>query len=256
MRVGICQLHIEWEDKDASMKKVIRYLNEAKEEGIDILFFPEMTLTGFSFNLEVAGDKRIGETIDRFVSVCSQLKIAAGFGWIEVVEGEKAKNHYTIVDDEGKVLLDYVKVHPFTFGGEAEYFQGGREIKYCHYKGHKISTAVCYDLRFPELFRMMDKDVSLVVVPANWPEERCGHWKCLTRARAIENQLYIAAVNCAGDMNGLHYSGDSTLYNPEGRELASITNEEGIISYEIPNNIEEYREVFNAVRDQKLQIGW
>lgn len=256
MRVGLCQIEIVWEDKDASMKRVISYLEEAKEKGIDILFFPEMTLTGFSFNLDVAGDKKYGDTISRFSSVCKQLKIAAGFGWIEVIEGEKAKNHYSIVDDEGKVILDYVKMHPFTFGGEAEYFQGGTELQYCYYKGHKISTGVCYDLRFPELFRMMEKDVSLVVIPANWPETRSEHWKALTKARAIENQLYVAAVNCVGTMNGLTYTGDSTLYDPDGRELVRISSDEGIISYEIPNNIEEYREVMNAVADQKLKIGW
>ncbi|MBR3771076.1 MAG: hypothetical protein IKL07_02285 [Clostridium sp.] len=182
--------------------------------------------------------------------------MAAGFGWTENPKGEKAKNHYSIVDDEGKLILDYVKVHPFTFGGEAKYFQGGTELAYCNYKGHKISTVVCYDLRFPELFRMMDKDVSLVVVPANWPEKRAGHWKCLSKARAIENQFYVAAVNCEGHINGFYYSGDSALYDPEGCEMVSLTNKEGIISYEIPNNIAEYREVFNAVSDQKLKIGW
>ena len=254
MKVALCQLSIMWEDKEETMKKAVSFMNEAKREKADIVFFPEMTLTGFSMQTLKTMDRKYGETIERFQNTCKEIGIAAGFGWVEGTEREKAKNHYSIVDDGGVLLSDYVKIHPFGYGGEGKHFQGGNKIVSCRYKEHIISTAICYDLRFPELFRIMDENCSLVVIPANWPASRREHWNCLLKARAIENQVYVAGVNCAGEMDGQYYSGDSVLLNPLGEELASITGKEGMIYYDILNDVEQYRRIFPVQKDRKIEI--
>lgn len=254
MRVGIGQINIIWEDKIQNMKKVQSYLMEAKEKEVDIVFFPEMTLTGFSMEVERTQDVQWGDTIEQFKTVCSEIGIAAGFGWVEGSTHEKAKNHYAIVDEQGNLLSDYTKIHPFTYGGEGNCFTGGEQIVSCKYKGHKISTAICYDLRFPELFRIMDLDSSLVVIPANWPAKRREHWQCLLQARAIENQVYVVGVNCVGQMDTLYYSGDSALYSPLGEKLISLSEEEGLLIYDVPNDIQKYRDEFPVRKDQKIEI--
>lgn len=254
MRVGLCQLNIIWENKSKTMEKVDHYLRYAKSRKAEILFFPEMTLTGFSMKVEVTEDQKAGDTIELFQKMCRKIGIAAGFGWVEGKTGEKAKNHYSIVNERGELLLDYVKIHPFGYGGEGKYFCGGKNLAVCDYKEHRVSVAICYDLRFPELFRIMDPLASLVVIPANWPAERKEHWNCLLKARAIENQVYVAGVNCVGIMNGSYYSGNSVIYNPKGREIARLNDKEGIILGDIKNDVITYREEFPVRRDQKIEI--
>lgn len=254
MKAALCQLSIIWENKEENIKKAVSFLEEAKRENADIVFFPEMTLTGFSMEILKTMDREDGATIKQFQNICKKLGIAAGFGWVSGTEEEKAKNHYSIVDDSGILLSDYIKIHPFGYGGEGKYFQGGKELVSCRYKEHIISTAICYDLRFPELFRIMDEKCSFVVVPANWPASRREHWNCLLKARAIENQVYVAGVNCAGEMDGQYYSGDSVLLNPLGEELASISEKEGMLYFDISNDVEEYRRIFPVQKDRKIEI--
>lgn len=266
MKIGICQLKIVWEEKEATRKKVVAFLTEAKKKEADIVFFPEMTLTGFSMNVEKTKDEQYGDTIGEFQQICKEIGIGAGFGWVEgTCEGNisgtgndvkrgKAHNHYAIVSDAGELLADYVKIHPFSYGAEAEYFEGGSQVVHCEYKEHKIGMAICYDLRFPELFRLMDEDCSLFVVPANWPARRRAHWSCLLQARAIENQVYVAGINCVGQMENQYYSGDSELFNPLGETLGKLVDEEGLILCEISNDVEEYRTKFPVRKDQKIQI--
>lgn len=254
MKVAVCQLQIEWEWKEKTMRKVVGYMEQAKGEQADIIFFPEMTLTGFSMEVEKTCDRYFGETIEQFKEQCSKLGIAAGFGWVEKNPGEMAKNHYSMVDKQGTLLSDYVKVHPFGYGGEGKHFQGGNEVVSCEFDGHVISTAICYDLRFPELFRIMDENSSLIVVPANWPAVRSQQWKCLLQARAIENQAYVIGVNCVGTMDRVYYSGDSAIYNPLGGTMAELRDIEGLLYVELVNDVNRYREQFPVRRDRKIEI--
>lgn len=254
MRVGICQYEIQWENKEKNMDKVMSYIAEAKAQNLDSIFLPEMSLTGFSMEVEKTKDEFASETIGKFEKLCKEQKIAVGIGWVEKVGELKAHNHYTIINKNGVVLSDYVKIHPFRYGGEAECFEGGNKVEACKLGEHKIATAICYDLRFPELFRIMDKDCTVVVVPANWPASRKEHWNCLLQARAIENQMYVIGINCTGTMNGTYYSGNSAVFDPLGKLLAEIHDKEGMICIDIPNDVESYRSSFPVRLDQRIEV--
>ena len=121
-----------------------------------------------------------------------------------------------------------------------------------------MAVFICYDLRFPELFRAVSDKVSAVIIPANWPAKRSKHWKTLLQARAIENQVYILAVNCQGDMNGQYYSGDSCIINPNGDILDSLSDCEGVIHFDLPDDVEQYRNSFPVLKDRrpKLYFGF
>lgn len=97
---------------------------------------------------------------------------------------------------------------------------------------------------------MVARDVSAVIIPANWPAKRSEHWKTLLRARAIENQVYILAVNCYGNLFGQYYSGDSCVINPNGEVLEMLSGQEGIISFELFDNVDEFRTRFPVLQDQ------
>ena len=182
-----------------------------------------------------------------------QYHISIGFGWVKDC-GEKSENHYTIVNKAGKIISDYAKIHPFSYSGEDIKFQGGNKIAVFELDNIKFSTFICYDLRFPEIFQAASKTANIIIVPANWPASRSEHWKCLLRARAIENQVYILAINCVGEVGGLHYSGDSCVINPNGEILMELSGQEGVLEYELLDDVGDFRNSFQVKNDRREDL--
>lgn len=255
MKLALGQLKIEWENKEANLKRVEAYLKLLAEQGTDLFLLPEMSLTGFS--METGRTKETDkETVKRTEELAKRYGVAIGVGWVKDA-GKLCENHYSIVSPEGE-LLDYAKLHPFSYGGETGYFQGGDALPICEYKGFRLGVQICYDLRFPEPFQILSSQVDLIVVPANWPEPRREPWSCLLKARAIENMVYLAGVNCAGPMGGQYYSGDSALHGPDGRtweprelSLSGSCPREQVLLYEIENDVSVYREHFPVKNDRR-----
>lgn len=152
------------------------------------------------------------------------------------------------------MISDYAKIHPFSFSGEDKKFQGGETINVYELNGVKFSAFICYDLRFPEIFQIASKEAHVIIILANWSEKRREHWKCLFRARAIENQVYIIAVNCVGEIGGVHYSGDSCVINPNGDVLMECFDEENILTYQLQEDVDDYRRVFRVREDRREDI--
>ena len=192
-------------------------------------------------------------TIDKIKKLSYSYNIAIGFGWIKSV-GDKGENHYTVISPDGDILADYVKMHPFSYSGEDKYYNAGNKLSSFTYCGKKISVFICYDLRFPEIFQAASEESEIIIVAANWPEKRCEHWKTLLKARAIENQSWIFGVNCYGDQQGIHYSGDSSIIKPDGTVIAELNNKEGIISAVIGNEAQEARKSFPVKNDRKNEL--
>ena len=258
MKIALGQLKISWENKEANLEKLKECLEKLPE--VDLLLLPEMSLTGFSMNTEKTKECK-KETVCRIQELAGQYHMAIGAGWVKDL-GTTCENHYSIVSPEGE-LLDYAKIHPFSYGEESLHFRGGETLPLCMYRDFRIGVQICYDLRFPEPFQILSKKADLIVVPANWPASRREHWDTLLRARAIENQVYVAGVNCAGSMGGQYYSGDSVLYRPDGtnvpagRKMLSGKEEipeEAVFLFEIDNQIKEYREAFPVKKDRREAV--
>ena len=252
MKIALYQMNIQWENKAANYLHVEAGLIKAQEKKTDLFLLPEMSFTGFSMNTEVTKECNM-ETISKMSYYAKKYHTAIGFGWVKDC-GEKAENHYTIVDRGGKMISNYAKIHPFSFSGEDKKFQGGEAINVCELGGVKFSTFICYDLRFPEIFQIASKEAHVILVPANWPEKRREHWKCLLRARAIENQVYIIAVNCTGEIGGVTYVGDSCVINPNGEVLMHLFEEESILEYELVDNVSEFRSDFLMKMDRREDL--
>lgn len=252
MRISLAQTHIEWEDKNANLNKAKVLIENAAKNGSNLILFPEMSFTGFSMNTDLTSEDS-EFTIGKISEIAKSKKICIGFGWVKKLEN-KNHNCYTIVDENGKVLNTYAKIHPFSYSGEDKKFLGGDTITIFSIGNIIFSNFICYDLRFPELFRSVADKAHAIIVPACWPSKRSEHWKSLLRARAIENQVYIFAINCTGEIGGLYYSGDSCVINPNGDVLEMLSDKEGFITYEFNDDVMEYRNNFPILDDRRIEL--
>lgn len=259
MKIVLAQTKTIWENREANLEKAEMLLECCKGKS-DLLLFPEMSFTGFSTEVMKHGEEQ-EETLQAMKELVKKADTAVGFGWAKKVNG-KCRNHYTILQPDGTELLDFAKIHPFTFSQEEQYVEGGDSLAYAPYKEFTVGTAICYDLRFPELFSALSKKADFIVVPANWPASRGDQWSCLLKARSVENQCYMAGINCVGSIGGLFYTGNSAIYDPKGELLKSQVlweaeadgERECLLSYEIENEAEEFRREFPCKQDRREEL--
>ena len=258
MRAHLVQLDIAWEDKPANCDQVERLVSRAAVEPGDLIVLPEMFDTGFSLNIETTAD-RDGGTLRYLSQLAGDLGVCVQGGRTILEPGRThAQNRAPVISPRGDLLLEYAKVHPFSFGREPERFEGGSEVAtYLWESGGqtlRVAPAICYDLRFPELFRLgLLKGAEAFAIGANWPDARQHHWRSLVIARAIENQAFVLAVNRTGRDPNLNYVGGSIAVGPRGDILGELGPEEAVLSVEVnPREVLAWREKFPAWRDIKL----
>lgn len=251
LKIGLVQYSPVWEDKSASKEKIINLLNHTN--GLNLLIFPEMTLTGFTMKSNDFAEELEGESHSFFSSLAKKNRSSIMYGVIE--KGQK-KNFNTLVhiNNQGKIVSTYRKIHPFTYSKEDINFGKGKSLVITSVKGIKIGLSICYDLRFPELYRLYAKEkVDMIVDIANWPDTRIEHWRTLLKARAIENQCYMVGVNRVGDDPKLHYTGFSSVFDPMGKEIVAVENEEKVIVAEIDKSyVDNVRERLPFLKDLRL----
>ena len=155
------------------------------------------------------------------------------------------------MNQNGDICSDYIKIHPFSYGGETDYFQGGNEITNFKMGGYIWSTFICYDLRFPEKFQIASQKADVIVVPANWPQKREEHWRTLFKARAIKSQSYVLRINCVGEVGNILYSWLTSFYAPDGRCMGELSNEEGLVLAELKHEDLNIRIEFPVKNDRK-----
>lgn len=245
MKIALIQSRILWEDKDANISGFREIVSTHPD--VDLFLLPEMSFTGFSMNTALTAESR-RETASVIREIAAANSVSIGFGWVRRTD-QKCENVYSIIGKNGALISEYVKIHPFSWSGEDKYFTGGNRIPVFRMNDIPFAAFICYDLRFPELFRAVCKDVHAVILPANWPGKRSEHWKILLRARAIENRMYVFAVNCVGMMNDVYYSGDSCVIDPNGEVLMSLSDQEGVLIYDYHDDTEAFRETFPVLSD-------
>ncbi len=253
MRIGLAQMDIIFEDKHLNMLKVEKLLKDANKDSIDLLIFPEMTLTGFSMNLKdmLEGPLLDSSSVSWFSTKALEYNINLAFGYIEY-HGDKGLNNLVIISKYGTILSKYSKIHPFSYGKESMYYKGGDEFILTRLEDLIIGSTICYDLRFPELYQILSKKANIILVIANWPQKRKDAWITLLKARAIENQCYIAGVNKVGMFGNTYYSGDSMIIDPLGNIITSLSDIEGVIYTDINiDEVDNLRKRFNVKEDRK-----
>ena len=236
MKIGVVQYNPLWESKEENKKKITALIKRDFKKS-SLLIFPEMTLTGFTMMPEKFSEAIKGDSFKFFAGIALKHKVFVAAGIIEENDGEYF-NSLILLNPDGKLISSYRKIHPFSYSTEDKHYKKGKEVKIAGINKLKIGLSICYDLRFPELFRFYAKErVHLIIVIANWPDTRIEHWKTLLKARAIENQCYVAGVNRIGDDPKLHYPGFSSIYDPMGKEILSLKDEEKIVFADINKEI-------------------
>ena len=190
-----------------------------------------MTLTGFTMNSKEYAEDLNGGTINFFVKIACDYNCNVFTGLIER-ENNQFYNSLVHINEKGEIVTKYFKIHPYSPSGENKNYSAGSKPVITKINEWKIGLSICYDLRFPELYRHYGKDnVDLIVDISNWPVPRIDHWRTLLKARAIENQCYTAGVNRVGkDPKGNEYNGFSSVYDPMGKEIISSEKEEVLIA--------------------------
>ena len=251
MKIALVQYSPAWEDKETNKKKIYSLVQDTN--GVELFIFPEMTLTGFTMKSEEMSETIQGESF-RFFSSIAKDKSANIFAGIIERRNIRIYNTLIHIRPDGNLLKLYRKVHPFSYSGEKDNYDAGVRPALTKIRKWKIGLTICYDLRFPELCRKYGKKrAHLIVNIANWPDERIEHWRTLLKARAIENQCYVAGVNRIGKDPKLNYVGFSSVFDPMGKEIITVDNEEKVIIVELDKNyVNEVREKFHFLDDMKL----
>lgn len=251
MHVVCCQLNIAWEDKAANFAAVRRILDGAEVPPGSLVVLPEMFGTGFSMNVASIAEGRPSET-EAFLSLLARERGAYVLGGlVAAAPGGKGANEAVAFSPEGDLVARYRKIHPFSYAEEDRHYAPGGEVVTFDWRGAQVSPFICYDLRFPEVFRAATRrGAQVLVVIANWPSTRVEHWVTLLRARAIENQAFVVGVNRCGADPKLSYPGRSMVIGPEGQVLADAGAAEGAACAELElGALEAWRREFPVLRD-------
>jgi len=252
MKIGLAQLSPEWEQPIENIKKIDNLISGINEK-CDIIVFPELTLTGFTMNVAKYSEDIDGISTKYFMELSRKLKTNIFAGIIEK-NGEDVFNSLVHFDKDGLIAARYRKIHPYTKADEDKYYQSSNEIVITKIGDTKIGLSICYDIRFPELFRLYTKTgVDILINCANWPIPRIEHWKTLLKARAIENQAFVIGVNRTGKDNSNSYNGSSAIFDPMGKEIIDVGSEETIVVTDINLEIiKEVRSKLPFLKDMKL----
>lgn len=258
MRAHLVQFDIAWEDREANFAKVESLLSRTGIDEGDFVLLPEMFDTGFSLNVDKTVDKD-GATATFLARLAEDLGVyVQGGRTLRPCHCAKAHNVATVFGPRGEAICEYAKIHPFSFGREPEAFEGGESVVTWRWgegpASAVVAPVICYDLRFPELFRIAAMEgAEVFAVGANWPDARQGHWRALLVARAIENQAVVLGVNRVGRDPTLAYAGGSIAIGPKGEILGELGSDEAVLSVNVNlEGMREWRRVFPALRDIRL----
>ena len=237
LRVALGEYDIGWHDPGTSLERARALVADAARGGARLVVLPEMATTGFTMDRAQATPLAGGHAAqlaalaaDAGVWLIASVAATepAPSGRAKGDHGTRAVNAALVVDPSGTIVAVYRKQKLFAFAGEHEHYSPGDAPVVVTIDGVRIAPLVCYDLRFPELFRAVAHDVDAFVLVANWPAARRLHWDTLTRARAIENQAYVVAVNRVGNGGGIAYDGGSVAWDPWGERASELASPNGI----------------------------
>jgi predicted amidohydrolase len=218
LTLSLAQFNIKNGDFAANLATVQTMAAEAARRGSGILLLPELWATGGDFAGGMAYVQNERAMVHEAVADLARQHNLHIIGSDLALNGAgKMTNTAVFYNNHGQSIANYDKIHLFQLMGEHHHLSGGDHLALVDTDWGKMGLSICYDLRFPELFRAYAlAGAQLVLLPAEWPHPRLAHWRTLLRARAIENQMYIVACNRTGRDEQYHFFGHSTIIDPWG----------------------------------------
>jgi omega-amidase len=254
--IGIAQMTSIGHTSVENLHRAYLLAGRATAAGAALICFPEQFVTGWSPDVPSgSGEGLDGSTATALCRMASDHGIAVLGSFLEFTGG-KPRNTAVAIDASGEILATYAKIHLFSPGGEDRSCTPGEEIATFTVDGMLFGIAICYDLRFPELFRIYaDAGADCVLVPSAWPCSRLRHFELFVTARALENQCYVVGINAAAGTQSNLPCGGSLAADPDGQIIVRGDAHEGLITATLdPGRIRAARNRIPVLKDRKSDI--
>jgi omega-amidase len=254
--ISLAQMRIALGDVGRNVTTAERLIVEAARRGSHLVVLPELWSTGYA--LDRANELATAVNAGMFAQVAKlarENKICVTGSMLEK-RGMDVTNSAAFVSPTGQPLGVYRKIHLFRLMNEHVHLKAGAAPLLLELPWGRTGLAICYDLRFPELFRYYAVEgAKMVIVPAEWPAERAEHWRALLIARAIENQMYIVACNSAGETGGATFGGGSMIVDPWGKIVVAGGDDPGLFTAEIElDKVDQIRERIPVFDDRRPEL--
>jgi predicted amidohydrolase len=247
MRCVLLQSEPTWQDLASSRTALAAMLAAAGDVRGALVLTPEMAESGFTMHPERACD---GDSLGFAAELARRHGCFLQYGFVRRC-GDAFENVLALLGPDGAELALYAKNHLFSPAGEPKAYRAGDSIALADIGGLRTSPFICYDLRFPELWRLAAlSGAEVLTLSACWPQVRQAHWRALTIARAIENQAFVLACNRVGSEPNAQYGGGSLVVAPDGEVLAEAGSEKTTLFADMDAaRVRGWRERFPALRD-------
>jgi predicted amidohydrolase len=260
MRATLLQIAVDPAEKPAERRARAAALVRG-QAGADLVVLPELWPVGAFASDDFAAE---AEPLDASPTAEAMAAAARDAGvWLHagsIVERDADGPLYNtslVFAPDGGLVAAYRKIHRFGFDrGEAALMSAGSSVATVRHPAAVLGLATCYDLRFPELFRLLvDAGAQVLVLPAGWPARRLAHWQVLVRASAVESQTYVVACGTAGTNGGVEQAGHSLVVDPWGEVLAEAGPDEQTLTVDLdPARVAATRAEFPVLRDRVLGL--
>lgn len=255
--ISLAQMNVKDGDPAKNWRSVQEIVTEAHRRGSDLLVLPELWDNGYA--LEKAKDNASGLSTGLFAQMLalSRNTKMVIIGSMTEKRGVGIYNCAPVITPVSGITGAYRKIHLFGGMNEGQFLNPGEAPLTTDLPWGPTSLAICYDLRFPELFRKYATDdaAKMVIIPAQWPAARIEHWRTLLQARAIENQYFVVACNRVGSYNGNTFNGHSMVIDPSGNIMAELGDSETIMTVKIDTDlVDEVRQKFPVLQDRRTNL--
>jgi omega-amidase len=256
LTISLAQMNIKLGRPEENLAQAANYIEEAAQLGSQIILLPELWTTGYELSrgkIFAQENLAIMEEISRLSRLYS---ICIG-GSMLLKKQDKIMNTFLFYSPDEKGPVVYQKIHLFRLMQEDLWLAPGNHMQTVQADWGRAGLAICYDLRFPEMFRCYALDgVGIFFLSSEWPLRRVGHWQTLLKARAIENQCFIAAVNCVGVTGEETFAGSSAIISPWGETLVEgSTDQAGLLTATLDiTQVEKVRQTIPIFQDRRYDI--
>lgn len=263
LTIALAQMSVKTADPPANLAAAEELIDQAHRRGAELICFPELWTTGFQWEQNIRTANRLRGDIDHIAGLAVRHRIWISGSVLAPVEDDPGKlaNTLLVFNPQGRPAAVYRKIHLFGLMREHQHLQAGNAPAILDAPWGKTGLAICYDLRFGELFRAYALAGARVqLISAAWPHPRQEHWTTLLRARAIEQQMFIVAVNQSGTEDfgpegKTTYCGRSIVINPWGETLVQAADQPTLLIASIdPAESDRIRQKIPVLTDRRPDI--
>ena len=255
--ISLAQMHIKLGQVQANLSIAARWIEEAARRGSQLIVLPELWSSGYDLENAAEYADELHSGLFAELSRLAERHQIAIFGSLLEQRGGRVTNSAAYHEADGRIMGVYRKIHLFRLFEEDKWLNEGNSLLVMDLDWGAVGASICYDLRFPELYRRyaVEDAARVILVCAEWPLVRVAHWRALLIARAIENQCFIVAVNSCGETGGTVFGGHSMIVDPWGRVVIEAGESEALLTAAIDlDEVQRVRETIPIFEDRRPDV--